>query len=43
MKLVKIKIDGFKIVKNALYKKDDNRKCPNCNFDNISYVKDDGE
>ena len=39
MKLVEIKTDGFKVIKNALYKKDDNRKCPNCNSDNITYDK----
>lgn len=43
MKLVEIKTDGFKIIKNALYKKDDNRKCPKCNSDNITYAKGDGE
>ena len=40
---VEIKTDGFKVIKNALYKKDDNIKCPNCNSDNITYAKDDGE
>lgn len=43
MKLVEIKTDGFKVIKNALYKKYDNRKCPNCNSDNITYEKGDGE
>lgn len=43
MKLVEIKTDGFKVIKNALYKKDDNRKCPNCNSDNVTYAKGDGE
>ena len=26
-----------------MYKKDDNRKCPNCNSDNVTYAKGDGE
>lgn len=43
MKLIEIKIDGFKIIKNVLYKKDDNRKFPKCNSDNITYVIGDGE
>ena len=43
MKLVEIKIDGFKVIKNALYKKDDNRNCPNCNSNNVTYAKGDGE
>ena len=43
MKLVKIKTEGFKVIKNALYKKEDNRKCPKCNSDNVTYAKGDGE
>lgn len=43
MKLVEIKTDGFKVIKNALYKKDNNRKCPNCSSDNVTYAKGDGE
>ena len=42
-KVVEINTDGFKVIKNALYKKEDNGKCPNCNSDNITYSKGDGE
>lgn len=41
MKLVEIKTDGFKVIKKALYKKDNNMKCLNCNSDNITYAKGD--
>ena len=40
-KLVKIDTTGFKVVKNALYKKDDNGLCPKCHCDNITYAKGD--